>query len=135
MVHTIPRSQFGSSSSSFPSAPVLNILLVIRLLSIRMTCPAHFSVLLLYDTFQYKPPIYANPIFLPSFRSKIIHALTTLPYAGVLQAPHISSSSILSAYCLLTASRVSSGSIVSDYELDDRAIGVRSPVGAKGFFL
>jgi hypothetical protein len=30
-------------------------------------------------------------------------------------------------------SRVSSGSIVSDYGLDDKAIGVRSPVGAKGF--
>jgi hypothetical protein len=30
-------------------------------------------------------------------------------------------------------SRVSSGSIVSDYWLDDRAIGVRSPAGAKDF--
>jgi hypothetical protein len=30
-------------------------------------------------------------------------------------------------------SRVSSGSIVSDYGLDDRAIGVRSPTGAKDF--
>jgi hypothetical protein len=30
-------------------------------------------------------------------------------------------------------SRVSSGSIVSDYGLDDRAIGVRSPAGAKYF--
>jgi hypothetical protein len=30
-------------------------------------------------------------------------------------------------------SRVSSGSIVSDYRLDDRAIGVRSPAGAKDF--
>jgi hypothetical protein len=30
-------------------------------------------------------------------------------------------------------SRGSSGSIVSDYGLDDRAIGVRSPAGAKGF--
>jgi hypothetical protein len=30
-------------------------------------------------------------------------------------------------------SRVSSGSIVSDYGLDDRAIGVRSPEGAKDF--
>jgi hypothetical protein len=29
--------------------------------------------------------------------------------------------------------RVSSGSIVSDYGLDDRAIGVRSPAGAKDF--
>jgi hypothetical protein len=29
--------------------------------------------------------------------------------------------------------RVSSGSIVSDYRLDDRAIGVRSPEGAKDF--
>jgi hypothetical protein len=28
-------------------------------------------------------------------------------------------------------SRVSSGSIVSDYGLDDRAIGLRSPAGAK----
>jgi hypothetical protein len=32
---------------------------------------------------------------------------------------------------LLSVSRVSSGSIVSDYGLDDRAIGVRSPAGAK----
>jgi hypothetical protein len=30
-------------------------------------------------------------------------------------------------------SRVSSGSIVSDYGLDDRAIGVRFPAGAKIF--
>jgi hypothetical protein len=30
-------------------------------------------------------------------------------------------------------SQVSSGSIVSDYGLDDRAVGVRSPVGAKDF--
>jgi hypothetical protein len=32
-------------------------------------------------------------------------------------------------------SRDSSGSIVSDYGLDDRAIGVRSPIGAKDFSL
>jgi hypothetical protein len=30
-------------------------------------------------------------------------------------------------------SRVSAGSIVSDYRLDDRAIGVRSPAGARDF--
>jgi hypothetical protein len=30
-------------------------------------------------------------------------------------------------------SRVSSGSIVSDYGLDDREIGVRSPAGTKDF--
>jgi hypothetical protein len=30
-------------------------------------------------------------------------------------------------------SRVSSGSIVSNYGLDDRAIGARSPAGAKDF--
>jgi hypothetical protein len=34
---------------------------------------------------------------------------------------------------LETRSRGSSGSIVSDYELDNRAIGVRSPAGAKDF--
>jgi hypothetical protein len=33
----------------------------------------------------------------------------------------------------MNRSRVSSGSIVSDYGLDDRAIGVRSPAGAKDF--
>jgi hypothetical protein len=33
----------------------------------------------------------------------------------------------------LRRSRVSSGSIVSDYGLDDRTIGVRSPAGAKDF--
>jgi hypothetical protein len=34
---------------------------------------------------------------------------------------------------VLTRSRISSGSIVSDYGLNDRAIGVRSPAGAKDF--
>jgi hypothetical protein len=34
---------------------------------------------------------------------------------------------------LYITSRVSSGSIVSDYGLDDRAIGVRSPAGAEDF--
>jgi hypothetical protein len=34
---------------------------------------------------------------------------------------------------VLTRSRVSSSSIVSDYGLDDRAVGVRSPAGAKDF--
>jgi hypothetical protein len=36
---------------------------------------------------------------------------------------------------LKNRSRVSSVSTVSDYGLDDRAIGVRSPAGARGFFL
>jgi hypothetical protein len=45
---------------------------------------------------------------------------------------------ICSSYDLLLLlggnwSRVSSGSIVSDYGLDDRAIGVRSPAGSKDF--
>jgi hypothetical protein len=35
--------------------------------------------------------------------------------------------------CCFVRSRGSSGSIVSDYGLDDRAIGVRSPAGAKDF--
>jgi hypothetical protein len=33
----------------------------------------------------------------------------------------------------LSGRRVSSGSIVSDYGLDDRAIGVRSPAGSEDF--
>jgi hypothetical protein len=36
-------------------------------------------------------------------------------------------------YWIHLGSRVSSGSIVSDYGLDGRAIGVRSPAGAKDF--
>jgi hypothetical protein len=38
------------------------------------------------------------------------------------------------SFLFYIGSRVSSGSIVSDYGLDDRAIGVRSPAGAKDFF-
>jgi hypothetical protein len=34
---------------------------------------------------------------------------------------------------IIMGSRVSSGSVVSDYGLDDRAIGVRSPAGAEDF--
>jgi hypothetical protein len=42
----------------------------------------------------------------------------------------------VSLVCFMShgGSSVSSGSIVSDYGLDDRAIGVRSPAGAKDFF-
>jgi hypothetical protein len=36
-------------------------------------------------------------------------------------------------YIAFRRSRVSWGSIVSDYGLDDRAIGVRSPAGAKDY--
>jgi hypothetical protein len=35
---------------------------------------------------------------------------------------------------MLCRSRVSSGSIVSDYGLDDQANGVRSPAGIKDFY-
>jgi hypothetical protein len=41
--------------------------------------------------------------------------------------------SYIATVMLLLRSRVSSGSIVSDYGLHDRAIGVRSPAGAKNF--
>jgi hypothetical protein len=40
---------------------------------------------------------------------------------------------IMKAYVSYVGSRVSSGSIVSDYGLDDRAIEVRSPAGARDF--
>jgi hypothetical protein len=40
---------------------------------------------------------------------------------------------LISVRYLQVWSRVSSGSIVSDYGLEDRAIGVRSPAGAKDF--
>jgi hypothetical protein len=40
---------------------------------------------------------------------------------------------VYETYSFITRSRVSSGSIVSDYGLDDRATGVRSPAGAEDF--
>jgi hypothetical protein len=53
-------------------------------------------------------------------------------YAALLNNP-----TIVPRYCYvchrLFRSRCSSGSIVSDYRLDDRAIEVRSPPGAKDF--
>jgi hypothetical protein len=46
---------------------------------------------------------------------------------------HSNSAVCIYGYCMILRSRVSSGSIVSDYGLDDRAIGVRSPAGTKDF--
>jgi hypothetical protein len=43
------------------------------------------------------------------------------------------SESICYSYVACVRSRVSSGSIMSDYGLDDWVIGVRSPAGAKDF--
>jgi hypothetical protein len=40
---------------------------------------------------------------------------------------------ILSDLDIIQLTRLSSGSVVSDYGLDDRAIGVRSPAGEKEF--
>jgi hypothetical protein len=40
---------------------------------------------------------------------------------------------ILNLHIIYNRSRVSSGSIVPDYGLDDRAIGVRSQAGGKDF--
>jgi hypothetical protein len=39
----------------------------------------------------------------------------------------------MTSNCELYRSRVSSGSVMSDYGLDDLAIGVRSPAGVKDF--
>jgi hypothetical protein len=41
---------------------------------------------------------------------------------------------LITLIILVEGSRVSSVSIVSDYGLDDRVIGVRSPAGAKDFY-
>jgi hypothetical protein len=41
--------------------------------------------------------------------------------------------SVIISYIFYNRSRVSSGSIVSDYGLDNRTIGVRSPSGTKDF--
>jgi hypothetical protein len=59
----------------------------------------------------------------------IIARFHTDPFYGVV----VQWVEIWNAYTYYEGSRVSSGSIVSDYGLDDRAIGVRSPAGAKDF--
>jgi hypothetical protein len=65
--------------------------------------------------------------------------MTCMSYVGtvlILRSPHGESKNFNFSndsaveFCM---SRVSSGSIVSDYGLDDRAIGVRSPTEAKEF--
>jgi hypothetical protein len=68
-------------------------------------------------------------------KSKIIGHSTNSDdsYNGYNHILPVSSISILTLCTYTQRSRVSSGSIVSDYGLDDRAIGVRYPAGAKDF--
>jgi hypothetical protein len=56
-----------------------------------------------------------------------------LYYVDIRLAPMSREGLQLEEYLYFNMSRVSSGGIVSDYGLDDRAIGVRSPAGAKDF--
>jgi hypothetical protein len=53
----------------------------------------------------------------------------------IFSTTHLPSNSLIIEHKALTPlrSRVSSGSIVSDYGLNDRVIEVRSPAGAKDF--
>jgi hypothetical protein len=54
----------------------------------------------------------------------------------MVEKPVSSTCHFMKLFCInsnMIRSRVSSGSIVSDYGLDDRAIGVRFPAGAKDF--
>jgi hypothetical protein len=60
------------------------------------------------------------------FRTSNVPGSNLGPETAILTEVYRSSSQSL-------RSRVSSGSIVSDYGLDDRAIGVRSQAGAKDF--
>jgi hypothetical protein len=55
--------------------------------------------------------------------------LSVLKFGTVVSSPCFSFTTIVNIEA------DSSVSIVSDYGLDDRAIEVRSPAGAKGFFL
>jgi hypothetical protein len=52
-----------------------------------------------------------------------------------LKQLHGSCQKLVLRVCMYIESQVSSGSTVSDYGLDDRAIGVRSPAVAEDFFL
>jgi hypothetical protein len=52
---------------------------------------------------------------------------------GIGRSNRVCRANLIFVLCRSKRSRVSSGSIVSDYGLDDRAIGVRSPAGEKYF--
>jgi hypothetical protein len=67
---------------------------------------------------------FRHSIFSCHWKSVIIH--TTNKICTLHQI-------VFSYVTTANRSRISSGSIVSDYGLDDRAIGVRSPAGAKDF--
>jgi hypothetical protein len=67
--------------------------------------------------------IFKIQSFLISFAPKVLRVLS---YCSLVNSVNPSCSH-------LSKGRVSSVSIVSDYGLDDRAIGVRFPAGAKDF--
>jgi hypothetical protein len=81
-----------------------------------------------------------NVFFIPHLplpESRLLSsAQPPLPWAPLLPSP-LALLLLLLLYLFLFWLKEpgSSGSIVSDYGLDDRAIGVRSPAGAKDFFL
>jgi hypothetical protein len=63
----------------------------------------------------------------------LIYRACILEVPGSRSAVDVSMVSVFSSVLTPGRSRVSSVSIVSDYGLDDRVIGVRSSVGAKDF--
>jgi hypothetical protein len=67
---------------------------------------------------------------IPAYTGLISSTGNTYSNMKVIQGTHNNKKCICTP---LKRSRVSPGSIVSDYGLDDRAIGVRSPAGAKDF--
>jgi hypothetical protein len=85
----------------------------------------------------YKPILFSQRcqqllLFIKAFVGDNFLSLLTFMISWCLVRSRVFCSTISSAH-IIRRSWVSSGSIVSDYGLDDRAIGVRSLAGAKNF--
>jgi hypothetical protein len=148
---TFSHLRLGLSTGLFPSGFPTKTVCTFHFSPRRATCPVHLIRLdsicpmLFGDDYKlwrsslcYFPhsPVTSshlgpnNP--LRTLFSHILSLCSSLNARGQVSYPYKTTGRIM--FCALTfMSRVSSGSIVSDYGLDDRAIGVRSPARAKDF--
>jgi hypothetical protein len=113
---------------------------------IRATFPAHFIrldliyLIILWGSslfdFRHSPvtsSLLGLNMLLRTLFSNTLSLCSSLNVRDQVSQPYKTTGRIMVLYILTFGAGFSSGSIVSDYVLDDRAIGVRSPAEAKNF--